>query len=57
VETDPEIAKTLSSISKLYFDKGEYKASEEMQAQALNIIVNQFGKKHPLYARYVIDLL
>jgi tetratricopeptide (TPR) repeat protein len=40
----------------LYFDKGEYKAAEEMQVQAMQIIVNQFGKNHPLYANAITSL-
>jgi tetratricopeptide (TPR) repeat protein len=56
VDKDIEIAKTLASIGRLYFDKGEYKLAEEMQQQSLSIVTNQYGKKHPLYSSSLTSL-
>lgn len=53
---DPEIAKTLSSIAKLYFDKGENKQALELQEQALSVIEKQVGKNHPQYAAGITNI-
>lgn len=53
---DPEIAKTLSSIARLYFEKGNYDKSEELLNEAMTIITNNVGKKHPHYAACITAL-
>ncbi|KAL0483714.1 hypothetical protein AKO1_013965 [Acrasis kona] len=55
-ENDIEIGKSLASIARLYFDKGDYEQAEPIQLQSMAIIANQYGKKHALYTNAINTL-
>lgn len=55
-ENDPEIAKIVSSVGKLYFDRGEFAEAERLQTEAALIMEKQVGKEHVQYVACIMSL-
>lgn len=52
----PGYAHSLIKIANLHLDKGEANEAKRLGGEALEIIVDVLGKKHPLYSSYSMDM-